>query len=355
MQREQHDHARRVRRGEQPHGERQLATRERRREQPRQQQVHEQRADAEDEAAGQQPAVPGRGREHHGPGQHHREAGQAGGPRRPAVERGAERQRQRDRRHGDRPHEEADREVGEGELGAQRVRREAEPRRTSSRPRRSSPSRWPAAASGSAPAPAIRVHPAILVPGGRSPRRSAVLMHVGGPPSGLRIRRRPRTLEAHMDRNGSLLAVGAALLALAAHPSAAAETAAEPQGPEQFTGVLANTVNGGTIPIVVHIDSYSPAGDVRALALLLKDKGQDAVETALFRMKGRGWIRIGIEPRVRGPAHPLAADPDRPPHRRHRRPADPVLGAVAGHAVAAVPVRDGRPRPRPHRPRRRAA
>ena len=96
-----------------------------------------------------------------------------------------------------------------------------------------------------------------------------------------------------MDRNGPLLAVGAALLALAAHPSAAAETAAEPQGPEQFTGVLANTVNGGTIPIVVHIDSYSPAGDVRALALLLKDKGQDAVETALFRMKGRGWIRIG--------------------------------------------------------------
>jgi hypothetical protein len=96
-----------------------------------------------------------------------------------------------------------------------------------------------------------------------------------------------------MRPNRSLLAVAAALLALAAHPSRGAETAAESQGPEQFAGVLANTGTGGTIPIVVHIDSYSPAGDVRALALLLKDKGQSAVEAALFRMKGRGWIRIG--------------------------------------------------------------
>lgn len=96
-----------------------------------------------------------------------------------------------------------------------------------------------------------------------------------------------------MHPNRPLLAVAAVLLALAARPSGGAEDAAEPQGPEQFAGVLANTGNGGTIPIVVHIDSYSPAGDVRALALLLKDKGQSAVEAALFRMKGRGWIRIG--------------------------------------------------------------
>jgi hypothetical protein len=96
-----------------------------------------------------------------------------------------------------------------------------------------------------------------------------------------------------MHTRRMLLAAGAALLALAARPSAAAGPAAEPQGPQQFAGALANTMNGGTIPIVVHIDSYSPAGDVRALALLLKDKGQDAVEAALFRMKGRGWIRIG--------------------------------------------------------------
>ncbi len=96
-----------------------------------------------------------------------------------------------------------------------------------------------------------------------------------------------------MHTKRSLLAVGAALLALAARPSAAVEAAAEPHGPEQFAGVLANTANGGTIPIVVHIDSYSPVGDVRTLALLLKDKGQDAVDAALFRMKGRGWIRIG--------------------------------------------------------------
>lgn len=96
-----------------------------------------------------------------------------------------------------------------------------------------------------------------------------------------------------MHTRRSLLAVGAALLALAARPSAAAGPASEPQGPEQFAGVLANIVNGGTISIVVHIDSYSPVGDIRALNLLLKDKGQDAVEAALFRMKGRGWIRIG--------------------------------------------------------------
>lgn len=91
-----------------------------------------------------------------------------------------------------------------------------------------------------------------------------------------------------MQTGRSLLAVGAALVALAVRPPAAAETPVEPQGPEQFAGVLANTANGGTIPIVVHIDSYSPVGDVRALNLLLEDKGQDAVEAALFRMKGRG-------------------------------------------------------------------
>ncbi len=96
-----------------------------------------------------------------------------------------------------------------------------------------------------------------------------------------------------MHGNRLLLAAGAALLALTAHPSAAAETAVQPRGPQQFAGVLANTTKGGTIPIVVHIDSYSPVGDVRALNLLLKDKGQDAVEAALFGMKARGWIRIG--------------------------------------------------------------
>lgn len=96
-----------------------------------------------------------------------------------------------------------------------------------------------------------------------------------------------------MRRDRSLLAIGAALLALAAHPSWAQGTAPEPRGPEEFVGELVNTSNGRTVPIVVHVDSYSPVGDVRALALLLKDKGEASVENALFGMKARGWIRVG--------------------------------------------------------------
>lgn len=80
---------------------------------------------------------------------------------------------------------------------------------------------------------------------------------------------------------------------LAARPAPAAKPAIEPPAPEQFAGVLTNLENGRTLPLVVHVDSYTPARELRTLSLLLKKRGQDAMEAALFKMKPRGWIRIG--------------------------------------------------------------
>ena len=96
-----------------------------------------------------------------------------------------------------------------------------------------------------------------------------------------------------MVRIRSLLIAGAGLLAIAAQTGWAQTSNPEPRQPEQFAGVLANLASGRSAQIVVHVDSFTPAGDLRTLALLLKEKGQNAMEAALFNMKPRGWIRIG--------------------------------------------------------------
>jgi len=82
VEREHDDHARRVDAGEQRHCERQLAARERCREQPRQQQVQHQAAEAEHKPAREQPRVArGKGEQHRSD----RHEGEAGEP--PAARR----------------------------------------------------------------------------------------------------------------------------------------------------------------------------------------------------------------------------------------------------------------------------
>lgn len=96
-----------------------------------------------------------------------------------------------------------------------------------------------------------------------------------------------------MSRIRFFLAVTTAPLMLAFAPVLAWGATGTPQGPEQFGGLLANMLTGGTTQVTVHIDSYSSPDEVRPLATLLKDKGQDALAAAMFNMKARGWIRIG--------------------------------------------------------------
>jgi hypothetical protein len=96
-----------------------------------------------------------------------------------------------------------------------------------------------------------------------------------------------------MSRIRFFLAVTAVPLMLAFAPVLARGATGTPHDPEQFEGVIANMLEGGTTQVTVHIDSYSSPEDVRSLATLLEDRGQDAVAAAMFRMKARGWIRIG--------------------------------------------------------------
>jgi hypothetical protein len=63
--------------------------------------------------------------------------------------------------------------------------------------------------------------------------------------------------------------------------------------PEQFTGNVINMQGGGTVRIIVHIDSYSPDEEVLGLARVLADKGLPGLQEAIFDIKERGWIRIG--------------------------------------------------------------
>jgi hypothetical protein len=87
--------------------------------------------------------------------------------------------------------------------------------------------------------------------------------------------------------------ISTAFLILAAVPAAATVRANKTQGPEDFTGVLVNTADGTTVPVTLHVDSFTTPGQVGSLSRLLGDKGQDAVVSALHHMKPRGWIRVG--------------------------------------------------------------
>jgi hypothetical protein len=82
------------------------------------------------------------------------------------------------------------------------------------------------------------------------------------------------------------------LLVLAAPAFAARVTSISPT-PVDFTGVLVTGGGASSVPITLHVESYTTTDDVRSLARVLGDKGQQAVVATLAEMKPRGWIRVG--------------------------------------------------------------
>jgi hypothetical protein len=82
------------------------------------------------------------------------------------------------------------------------------------------------------------------------------------------------------------------LLVLAA-PAFAKTAASISHTPVDFTGVLVTGGGASTVPITLHVDSYTTTDEVRSLARVLGDKGQHAVVATLAEMKPRGWIRVG--------------------------------------------------------------
>jgi hypothetical protein len=94
-----------------------------------------------------------------------------------------------------------------------------------------------------------------------------------------------------MNRTLTPLLVGATLVALAAPALAAA--APSPQLPEDFTGVVVDLAKDSTVPITLHVDSYTTTDELRTLARALGEKGQRGVAAALAEIKPRGWIRVG--------------------------------------------------------------
>jgi len=86
--------------------------------------------------------------------------------------------------------------------------------------------------------------------------------------------------------------VGVTLLVIAA-PTFAARAAAVTYTPADFTGVLVTGGGARTVPVTLHVDSYTTTDEVRSLARVLGDKGQQAVVATLAEMKPRGWIRVG--------------------------------------------------------------
>jgi hypothetical protein len=61
---------------------------------------------------------------------------------------------------------------------------------------------------------------------------------------------------------------------------------------EQLVGNLVNLTNGGTAPVVIHIDHYTSDAEVANLKGILASKGPDALRDALWNLEA-GYIRIG--------------------------------------------------------------
>jgi hypothetical protein len=88
----------------------------------------------------------------------------------------------------------------------------------------------------------------------------------------------------HIPSKPILLGVALAFLvttALTAHP-----------GREQLSGNLVNLNNGGTAPVLIHIDHYSSDAEVARLKGVLAGKGPDALRDELWDLEA-GYIRIG--------------------------------------------------------------
>jgi hypothetical protein len=80
------------------------------------------------------------------------------------------------------------------------------------------------------------------------------------------------------------------LASVSAHAAVSHETE---RAAEDFTGVLVDPAGTGTIPIVLHVDSFTPPREVESLAATIGDRGPSAAVAALTHVKSRGWIRVG--------------------------------------------------------------
>jgi hypothetical protein len=83
------------------------------------------------------------------------------------------------------------------------------------------------------------------------------------------------------------------ILLLVTVPLHAAVTNGHRLSAEVFTGVLVDTAGAGSVPITLHVDSFTGATRVGSLARAIGDRGQSAAVSALEHMKPRGWIRVG--------------------------------------------------------------
>jgi hypothetical protein len=84
-----------------------------------------------------------------------------------------------------------------------------------------------------------------------------------------------------------------ATLLFASVSAHAAVSHAAKRAAEDFTGVLVDPAGSGTIPIVLHVDSFTPPHEVESLAATIGDRGPSAAVAALSGVKSRGWIRVG--------------------------------------------------------------
>jgi hypothetical protein len=82
-------------------------------------------------------------------------------------------------------------------------------------------------------------------------------------------------------------------LIFAIAPVWAAGTSDSARVPAEFTGVLLDLSGKATVPVTLHVDSFTTAAEVGQLSRLLGDKDPHTVVAALAEMKPRGWIRVG--------------------------------------------------------------
>lgn len=80
---------------------------------------------------------------------------------------------------------------------------------------------------------------------------------------------------------------------------------AQPHG-DQLVGNLVNTENGGTAPVVIHIDHYSSDQQISNLKGVLAAQGPDGLREALWNLEA-GYIRV-----KGGLGYPVAVASSRP-------------------------------------------
>jgi hypothetical protein len=102
---------------------------------------------------------------------------------------------------------------------------------------------------------------------------------------------RPQEAEMHNVRIS--LIVGTVAVLLIAAPVAANAAAGRTQIPADFTGILIDPTRDATIPVTLHVDSYTTLDQVKALSHTLGTEGLHGTVAELGEMKPRGWVRVG--------------------------------------------------------------